>query len=224
MTTAQMATYPARENILPMAVNSLINQVDRMNVMLNAYDHIPECCKHPKIQTQILDNAMTDGAKFFGIENVKGYVFTVDDDIIYPPDYIQKSIEAIEKYNRKYIITYHGRVWNPLPITSFYRDRAAMYRAIEGFEGDHIVQCGGDGVMAWHSDTFQMRYDYVEGPDMSQTWMALACNAAGVKQIAIGHPLGWLKPIDLDIEDTIWYRQQADGVQTKLINSRWKSM
>jgi hypothetical protein len=184
---------------------------------------IPACCKHKKIHVEFLDNSMTDAAKFYGIEKLKGYIFTCDDDLFYPPDYVEKSIAKIEEYKRKYVITYHGRVWRGFPIRNFYTDRAAMYRAIEGFEGDHIVHCGGDGVMAWHSDTFKMRYDFCEHKNMSQLWIALKCNHDGVKQMAIGHPLGWIQDLTIDEDDTIWAQEnERCGLQTSLINERWK--
>ena len=225
MITAQLATYPARLEILPITIESLLPQVDRLNVMLNGYGHnfVPACCKHVKINIEFLDNTMTDAAKFYGIEKLKGYIFTCDDDILYPPDYVQKSIAKIEEYKRQYVITYHGRVFSTLPIYSFYRDRAEMFRAIEGFEGDHFVDCAGDGVSVWHSDTLKMRYDYCELPNMSQLWFALACNKAGVKQIAISHEEGWLKDTCLDQEETIWYKHnQYDQAQTDLVNLRFK--
>jgi hypothetical protein len=238
MITAQLATYPARIDILPQVINSLLPQVDRLNVMLNGYSdnqaaRLQSYFADPnryfvqefeRLQFIILDNSMTDAAKFYNIEKAEpGYLFTCDDDILYPPDYVEKSIAKIEEYNRKYIITYHGRVWNDHPITSFYRDRKEMYRCIQGFEGDHFVDCAGDGVCAWHTDTIKMRYEYCELPNMSQLWFALACNKAGVKQIAIGHPEGWLLDICPDQEETIWYKyNEDDGVQTKLVNERWK--
>ena len=223
MITAQMATYPARLNILPLAINSLLPQVDRLNVMLNGYgeNFVPACCKNVKINICYLDNSMTDAAKFYGIDKLKGYIFTCDDDIYYPPDYVKKTIQKIEEY--KCVITYHGRVWNPLPIRNFYTDRAEMYRCLQGFEGDHQVDCGGDGVMAWHSDTFTMRFDYCEHKNMSQLWLALACNKAGVKQMAIGHHEGWFKDLTIDEDNTIWaWENEKCGIQTRLVNERFK--
>lgn len=252
MITAQLATFPARIAIVPQVIKSLLPQVDRLNVMLNGYDlrQLEQLCRavdtvpmynlnsvetkleNPKMVFYLQDNSMTDAAKYLNIEKAEGYIFTCDDDILYPADYVQKTIEAIEKYERKYVITYHGRVWRGFPIKNFYTDRKdkglpieGMYRCIQGFEGDHFVDCGGDGVMAWHSDTFKMRYDYCEHKNMSQLWIALKCNNDRVKQMAIGHPEGWL--LDLTVpgteDDCIWaWENENCRLQTKLINERWK--
>jgi hypothetical protein len=185
MITAQLTTIPSRFEILPVVLKCLLPQVTRLNVMINEHT----------IQQRV---ELSDSDKYYKIEEAApGYIFTCDDDIFYPPDYVQKSIEAIEKYGRKYVISYHGRVWNH-PCKNYYTDRKnkglpneEMYRCIEGFEGDHFVECAGDGVAAWHTDTFKMRYDYCEYPNMSQLWLALKCNEDNVKQIAIGHPEGF---------------------------------
>ena len=233
--TAQLATYPARIEILPQVINRLLPQVDRLNVMLNGYSDddrrklwdglfttIIKFGNH-KLQFYQLDNSMIDCAKYYNIENAEpGYIFTVDDDILYPNNYVEKTIAKIEEYKRKYVVSYHGRVWQPRPIRNFYTARKEMYRCIEGFEGDHFVDCCGDGVAAWHTDTLKMRYDYCELPNMSQLWLALKCNEDNIKQIAIGHPPGMFMDLTIDLEDTIWAQEIKNcRLQTNLINERW---
>jgi len=50
-------------------------------------------------------------------------VHNCDDDLIYPKDYAKKMVEAIERYNRKAIVSFHGTVVNRLPIATYYQDR-----------------------------------------------------------------------------------------------------
>jgi len=242
MITAQMATIPERMEILPRVIGSLLPQVDRLNVMLNGHSNDQAAIFFNRyffdnrINFFRRNNKMTDAEKYYKVEDVGyGYVFTCDDDLWYHPDYVKYMISKIEQYERKAVVTLHGRVWNELPITSFYRDRAEinpwdgteipnrMYRCLEPVEGDHRIHCGGDGVMAWHTDTLLMRYDYCELPDMSQLWMALVCNQRDIPQIAVEHPAGFV--VDLLTEDmfetSIWNRNKHDKVQTQLVNKRW---
>lgn len=223
MITAQLATIPERIEYLPKVIESLLPQVDILNVILNQTDiafGFHSWNKKLKFITRF--NQMTDGEKHYNIENAaEGYIFTCDDDIIYPPDYVSYMISKIEQYKRKAVITLHGRVFPELPIWSFYRDRAEMYQCMGDVVGDHRADCGGDGVMAYHTDTFRMRYEWVELPDMSQLWVALACNRLGIPQIVVDHREGWLDAFD--VPDTIWDRHhENDGVQTDLINQRFK--
>ena len=41
-----------------------------------------------------------------------GYYATVDDDIDYPVNYIDKLKQKVDKYNRHAICSYHGHVYN----------------------------------------------------------------------------------------------------------------
>ncbi len=225
--TCQMATIPSRMAELSKVIDSILPQVDRLNVMLNGHSiddaaMIKNKYNGKPVTFRLRDNQMTDGEKHYNIENQpEGYIFTIDDDLIYPSDYVEYLISKIEQYERKAVISLHGRVFSELPIYSFYRDRAEMYRCMETVRGDHRADCAGDGVMAYHTDTFRMRYEWVELPNMSQLWVALACNRLGVPQIVVEHDGNYLEA--LLVTHTIWdTHNQSDGVQTNLINTRWK--
>jgi hypothetical protein len=243
MTTAQLATVPERMEALIQVIDSLAPQVDRLNVMLNGHTGeqavklYNRYANSKHINFHRRDNSMTDAEKYYRVEELQGYILTCDDDILYPPDYVKYMISKVEQYDRKFVVTLHGRVYSGLPIYSFYRDRkpgfntpgAGMFRCMDEVKGDHIiladgiVGCGGDGVMCWHSDTLQMRYEYCELPNMSQLWMALTCNHFNVPQIVVEHPSDFLTYLlDDDSIPTIWgQHNESDGVQTNLINTRW---
>lgn len=234
MITAQLATIPERIECLEIVIKSLYNQVDRLNIICNGHtDKDLERFIGMPIGDKVIfyrrNNQMTDGEKYYNIENCEpGYIFTCDDDLQYSENYVQHMINKIEQYERKAVVTLHGRVWSDIPIYSFYRDRkeginipgGGMFRCTEQVIGDHRVHCGGDGVMAWHTDTLKMRYEYVELPNMSQLWMALVCNRLGIPQIVVEH--------DEFMVEAIWdgpgiwdKENQNDGMQTRLINERW---
>jgi hypothetical protein len=55
-------------------------------------------------------------------EHPNGYFLSVDDDILYPPDYVQRSVEAIDRYERAAVVAYHGGVLPPL-VTDYFSER-----------------------------------------------------------------------------------------------------
>ena len=241
MITCQIATIPERIDCLPTVISSLHKQVDRLNIICNG--HTPEQLKRfegMQFDCEVIfwrrNNEMTDGEKYWNIENAEpGYILTCDDDLEYPPDYVNYMISKVEQYERGFVVTLHGRVFLELPIYSFYRDRrnyekntpgAGMFQCLNTVKHDEVILndstigCGGDGVMCWHTDTLKMRYDYVEKPNMSQLWMALTCNRLRVPQVVVAHEADglnviWDGPGIWDAEN------QNDGVQTNLINTRW---
>jgi hypothetical protein len=240
--TANMATIPQRLEVAAEAINSILPQVNRFNVMLNGYSMADGGKLFMKLNKrylnkiffEYLDNSMTDAAKYYRVENQKGYIFTCDDDIFYSPGYVDYMISKIEQYEMKAVISLHGRVWGDIPIASFYRDRkeginvpgGGAFQCLNTVKGDHLVNghgvygCAGDGVMAWHSDTIKMTFDYCLLPNMSQLWMALKCNEEDVPQYAVEHEEGFVRQL---WEGTgIWDDQvYNDHEQTKLVNDRW---
>lgn len=249
MITCQLATIPERIELVKQTIESLMPQVDRLNVMCNNYtdqhqDNLFHWAKDiEKIRgidffdglfVYRRDNRMTDGEKYYNIENAEpGYIFICDDDIRYPDTYCQDMIAKIEENKRKYVVSLHGRIFTDFPIKYYFGNKGNQiaYNCLQGFEGDHVI-CDeetvgvcGDGVSAWHTDTLKMRYEYVEQPNMSQIWLALTCNRFNVPQKAIGHRadyLMYLWPEGLKTHQTLWESQNADAYeQTDLINSRW---
>ena len=43
-------------------------------------------------------------------DGFEGYVLTVDDDIIYPPDYVESHLTWLKAYDNKAITGFHGAV------------------------------------------------------------------------------------------------------------------
>lgn len=93
MIVAHMATFPPRKQILLDALRSIAPQVDRVFLCLNEYDAIPEeLDAFPNLVAKIPSEDMKDLGKFSFARDPHDIVFTVDDDIIYPPDYAERSI------------------------------------------------------------------------------------------------------------------------------------
>jgi len=88
MVTINIATITERESLLINTIKSLYDQADRINIWLNNYRSIPLWLSDPKIKHHATINNVGDAGKF-GFKS-KGFIFSCDDDIIYPPDYVKK--------------------------------------------------------------------------------------------------------------------------------------
>lgn len=218
MRTIQIATLPNRVDLLEKTVESLYNQVDTINIMLNGHEKVPECCKKPKINTVILDNSTGDAAKFYGIERLKGLVFTCDDDLIYPKEYINHLENKLKEYKYKHILSCHGRTMNKKPVKSYHRDRKEAFRCLYDVNQDSFVDVAGTGCMAFHTDTVKVRYTDFQHPNMADIWMAKVCYEQQVKQLVIKHKEGWIKymePPNTIFDERFW----DGGIETEIYNS-----
>jgi len=183
---AFIASIPEREKMLEKTVASLRNQVDELRVSLNEYHHIPKFL-HEK-EVVLLDNSKGDAAKFYFADRFKGYIFTCDDDLIYPPNYCDYLIQAVNKY--KCICTLHGRKY-PRPVIGFQHVLLG-YPCLGSVPYDIQVDVGGDGVMCYHTDFFNITYDEFTKKNMSQLFVARKAYELGVKIMGIRHEYNYL--------------------------------
>ncbi|MGB3974329.1 MAG: hypothetical protein WBL58_09255 [Peptococcia bacterium] len=228
--TAYMATFPTRELIIAEAVESLLPQVDKLVIWVNGEMELPQACYHEKVELywgkDVLGFDIGCAGKFAFAFEWEGYIFTVDDDIVYAPDYVEKSIAKIEEYNRECIFSYHGRI-TKLPITT-YRSSKDMVKNCS-FQQDvgkdtecHVI---GTGVMFFHADTIFPKYDIMEmkHTNVSDIHFAQSMDMRGIRTIVAEHQRGWLKA--LNPIDGISHHKETDKFHCDLINVHpWREL
>lgn len=221
--TAYMATFPTRELIIAEAVESLLPQVDKLVIWVNGEMELPQICYHEKVELywgkDVLGFDIGCAGKFAFAFEWDGYIFTVDDDIIYPSDYVERSIAKIEEYERKCVLSWHGRLTR-LPIT-VYRSAKDMIKNCsfqQNVEEDTECHIIGTGVMFFHIDTIVPKYDVMEmkHTNVSDIHFAQSMDMRGIKTIVAAHDRGWLKA--LVPVDGISHHKDTDKFHCDLIN------
>jgi len=204
--TASMASIPGREDLLRQAVQSLLPQVDHLNVYLNEYPEVPTFLQgHPQItvaRSQDHGNR-GDAGKFFWSAGIEGYHFTCDDDIVYPPDYVTRAVKAVEHFGRRAVLSFHGTILRDNPKV-YYEDRKVTYHCLRHVPRDHAVHVAGTGVMVYHASTIKVSPDLFRHPNMADMWMAKHCQECSIPQVVVNHPEGWIKTHR--VVDTIYSR------------------
>lgn len=225
--TASIATMPGREAALREALESLLPQVDWLYVYLNGFVRIPSWLLTGRDKLTVASNIqgdLGDAGKFAAAVDAAGYFITADDDLIYDPGYVQTMIEAIERYDRRAIITLHGKRFTG-PLTSYYRDRANQVRFHNqtAQATDEPVDVPGTGVMAWHTDTIRFTMG-----DFPQTHRNMADLHAGLKAAKDGIPVICIAHTGREVtlsphidhgRDTIFaHHRRDDRLQTEKAN------
>jgi hypothetical protein len=213
-----VATYK-RDRFLIETLKSVVNQADVVNVMLNSSGKIPLGGDQFKnVVWWPTDNSIGDGYKFYRLEESDGYFFTIDDDLIYPPDYADMMIAGQKKYGG--IVTLHGRSFKDFPIKSYYKSYTAAYHCLGRVRVPVRVQFGGTGVMMFHTDNFKFPLSEIKQANMTDIWVGNLAKGK-VPITVLPHDHGYLKYQDVG-NDTIWDSAHLkDSEQTKLINSIW---
>ena len=187
-----MATTAKRKSFATKAMASLSNQVDKIH-LYNNDEH---------------EHDLTDNGKFIGLtlESEPVYYFSCDDDIIYPPDYVQSTIEAIER--TKGIVTYHGRELVGLDI-DYYKGHNGFICLGEELE-DRVLDVGGTGVSAWRTDYFNpIDICYSEDKKMGDLVFSLEAIKQGKKITGIKHSKAWLKDLEVPRKLSIGWTQMV---------------
>ncbi len=220
--TVSMASFPPRRERMLKVVSSLLPQVDQLNVYLNEYDEVPEELIDNRIKVILgKDGAgdLRDNGKFYFLNELKrGYHFTVDDDIFYPPDYVQKLILKIEQYGRQALVGVHGVLFDQ-PIERFFRGRT-VYGFYREQIRDVFVNLIGTGTLAYHTDTINLELDTFTEHGMADVFVSIIAKKSGIPIISTARPIGWLEAMDSEEEEdsTLWDEfQHADHVQTALV-------
>lgn len=191
-----MSSIPERSEMLWEAVKSIVGQVDAVMLCLNNYDiKAAEDIKslHPlKIKYIISDNRLGDGGKFYFAEYLKGYALFGDDDMTFPHDYVQRTIEGIEKYSRKAIVSHHGRTLR-LPIESYYNGALHYYSFKKELRYDAPCHVIGTGCMGYHTDTIKISLRDFPSANMADIHFSIKAHNQGIPLIVLAHKENWIR-------------------------------
>lgn len=191
-----LASYPPRREKLKQVVESLLPQADRLYVYLNEYEEVPDFLRHSRITVELggADANLRDNGKFFFASTLpRGYCFTVDDDIVYPPDYVQTLIRKLEFYERQVVVGLHGTVFAQ-PMKSYFTGRKVMHFEHE-LPHDSVVHQLGTGTCAFHTDLLRPPLSTFQSTGMADVWFSLFAKKHAVPMIALARAEGWLHPI-----------------------------
>jgi len=206
--TASLCSIPSREGMLKRCVESLLPQVNHINVMLNGYRHVPGFLKHERItveRSQRVGDYKSDG-QFWWCESVKGYNFLCDDDLWYAPNYVAFALAWLEAKDRTAVIGYHGAVLRQ-PFKSYYKDRITYpcQHKVEG--GPHIVDVIGTGALVYHTDTIKLTRENtccrpITDPrehNMSDMVFSTVARSQNVTCLVIPHSAGFVVQHEADV-------------------------
>lgn len=213
-----VASYKRTDSLVK-TLESLIDQCDEINVVLNDFeDEIPSILYNNKVNLYFSDNSKGDAFKFYNLITSNGYFLTVDDDLIYPPNYVDHMIAKCKEYGNTKVITLHGRNFNVFPIKSYYAKASERYSCLHHVGKNVSVQFGGTGVMCFHTDLFKLPIDYFKYPNMADIWIGKYCYENNIDILCIRHESGYIKYIP---QTTTIYDVESrnDELQTLVSNS-----
>jgi hypothetical protein len=143
MIIAGMATMPDRLPYLEKVVETIRPQVDVLRVYLNNFEEVPgflmseEACL-----SQDAKGDLGDAGKFYWIDDQEGvgysHYLTIDDDIGYPDDYVERLAWEFDARQGKAVVGVHGSEFSN-PLEDFVTSRQNRCRFYEGLDKARAV-------------------------------------------------------------------------------------
>lgn len=208
-TAACMATYPARFNTLDQVVASLSPQVDWLYIYVNeTLDGLPDLSGWPNVA--VLDSRDHEGdlsatGKLFPLGFIsRSLVFLVDDDFIYPPDYVTRYRAIFAAFGGRCCVATYGGVLPPRP--RWYFERCRTFDAQKALDHLHLASLAGSGAFAFHQDRLTVRFADVPREPMVDLFLSMSALDQGLPIWCAPRPAGWLRHVG---GDGLWENYRA---------------
>lgn len=189
-----LASIPEREGFLENTINSIYRQCDSIHVYLNGYVEVPSFLNEPKItvyRSQDHGDLSANGKVWFLNQKLeRGYVFLIDDDIIYPKNYVQLMVETLQKYKHQFAVCVHGSIFSDH--LKWYYQRSSMFPFKRALLHDCVVNLPGSGTFAFHTDTLKLSYDDFQPFTMVDLILGILCRDQQVPIVSVARGHDWL--------------------------------
>jgi len=209
-----MATYPGGFDKLGDTVECLLNQslsFDRLVIHVNGSEKPKNIPSDQRIEVRYSETNYADNGKFVHLEGVSGYILTVDDDIRYPFDYIEKMVNAVDWFNRDAMIGVHGAilpVGPPITRWSDYRESRRTHVFSHSQASFSPVNVIGTGTMAYHSSIGIPDFREMDTLRMVDLHIAVWAQKNNVSMYTLPREKNWMTEFEEIGEKRIW--QQAN--------------
>ena len=192
-----VASIPSRIDSLRRVVESLLPQCGQLGVYLNGYSSVPSFLDNPKIvvqRSQVTGDLRDNGKFYFLTESKLKFYATVDDDILYPNDYVARLLLYLRISGGACAVGVHGFVL-PETVTSISENRYVYHFAgPEPFLTPASVL--GTGTTLFDQAKWGLNFNEFRDPGMADVWFAKAAKSRGASMWVIPRAKSWLTPIE----------------------------
>lgn len=220
-----VCSVPSRVEKLAHVVERILPQVDHLNVYLDKYDRVPQFLSGLENLTVRLssefDVDFRDNAKFLAFEDLKrsGKSFqylTIDDDIVYPFDYVRTLTNRLDSFENRVIVGVHGVVCEEEP-TGYFRRRFIYHFQFDALNTPRLVNNLGTGTVCFHSDLFDT-LDPRRWPlgGMVDIFLALEARRLRIPMLAIDRHANWIKEFESEQNATTLFGEFGEKEETLL--------
>ena len=213
---ATIATLASRVETFRQVLPVIHPQVDHVFVYLDGYESPPSFLQDfDRISIYRAEDVgdLHCSSRFLCLQHLDAptVVVVVDDDIVYPPDYVDRLAEALHQAEEPALIGVHGRIFTP-PHRSYVHDATAFQFASQLAQPCHVHELGM-GTCAFVSSHLDIDPRGWDRTDMDDIVVAIEAQRRGLPRIVVAREAGWLKVLAKRQPDSIWVSVQKDEAE-----------
>jgi len=231
-----MATYQRGFDTVGRSINSLFNQtipISKLHLHVNGNKRPPNLPDDERLVVVLSEVDIADNGKFKYMGGHDGYIFTTDDDIDYPHDYVERMIEYVNYFDKKSIVGVHAATLpQGPPVTRWSHYKDLRRTNVFGKHSSSLlpVHILGTGTIAFHSDIGHPDFDQIDSVKMVDLHVAVWATRNGIKLYNVPRKENWLKEFAGNDEDRIWHQSNEDKMlqhdMIRVLNKalEWKNL
>lgn len=222
-----MATYPGGFENLHKTINCLLEQslpFTTLTIHIN-HDEAPENIPlDSRIRVILAEEDLADNGKFAYMTDKKGYFLTVDDDLNYPLDYIERMVGHVNQLNRKAVVGVHGATLPAGPPISRWSEYLQLRRThmFNNQQSTYTLQSIlGTGTIAFHSSIGHPKIADMDTLRMVDIHFANWANSNNIAMYCCPRDEDWLTEFESSNEriwDQVTQMTQMQWEMTTVLN------
>lgn len=223
---AGIASIPERAASLRRTLKSIAPQVDEIHLSLNDYTTRPAFLRDfPNVHATLRARNDGDAEKFAAVDDWDGIVVTLDDDLLYPPDYVETLLAGLHRHGGDKIVSFHGGKtlgWNGAALAATHK----QLRCLGNLDQDDTdVNVVGTGVLAYDASKVPVWRDVFRTPNMADVHLTCHAHRLGIGMAVLAHEKGWLQDICPDTGRCIYdSNRRQDGTRCDTHKQRQHEM
>ena len=206
---AAIATLASRVETFRSVLAVIHAQVDHVFVYLDGYSAPPDFLKRFDRLT-VRRAELHASSRFLCLQELSAptVVVIVDDDIIYPQNYVYRLVNVLQQLNGQAIVGVHGRIFIP-PHRSYLKHVSSFHFTDELARGCHVHELG-TGTCAFISSNFDVKPREWGRDDMDDIIVATEAQRRGLPRFAVARSAGWLMAQAELQSDSLWAKTMID--------------
>jgi len=189
-TVGLLATLAGREDMLERVIGDILPQVDRLLVLLNGHQSVPDFLVHPKVSCSRGPNRGIS-AKFSMAEDLQAVFVSIDDDIQYPSNYVERLRDGLRTWGEQCIVGFHSSTLAQADDWLQPQSMDTVAYWVEQRE-DRVCNVLGTGTIAWSSAGITIGHDDLPFPVGLDLQIAVLGQRRGLRFVSLSRPAHWM--------------------------------